>query len=105
MGSDHRRVAVAILGASGYTGGELVRLLAAHPQAEVTFLGARDAVGKTLAETHAHLAGADGLASMKLEPIEAEIVADRADMVFSALPSGASATLAPDLVQRWVRVI
>ncbi len=42
---------------------------------------------------------------MMLEPIEPEIVADRARVVFSALPSGASSTLAPDLVQRGVRVI
>src|SRR6266487_3861036 len=98
-------VTVAVLGASGYTGGELVRLLASHPRAEVTLLGARDAAGKTLAESHPHLAGADGLASMILEPIEPEIVADRARVVFSALPSGASSTLAPDLVQRGVRVI
>ena len=43
---------VAVLGASGYAGGELVRLLAAHRRAEVTFLGAKDSAGKTLAESY-----------------------------------------------------
>ena len=46
---------VAVLGASGYAGGELIRLLAAHARARVTFLGARGSVGQTLAEAHPHL--------------------------------------------------
>ena len=54
MAGDVQRV--AILGASGYGGGELLRLLAAHPGAEVTFLGAKDSAGRTLAEVHPHLA-------------------------------------------------
>ncbi|MBI3647645.1 MAG: N-acetyl-gamma-glutamyl-phosphate reductase [Actinobacteria bacterium] len=96
-------MSVGILGASGYTGGELVRLLAAHPGTEVAFLGARDSVGKTMAESHPHLAGAGGLASAVLEPIED--VAGRAEVVFSALPHGASAALAPGLVERGALVI
>ena len=39
-------VRVAVLGASGYAGGELVRLLATHPAVELTFLGAKDTAGK-----------------------------------------------------------
>ncbi|MET0801256.1 MAG: hypothetical protein ABWZ53_08825 [Actinomycetota bacterium] len=41
---------VAVLGASGYAGGELVRLLAGHRRADVTFLEAKDSTGKTVAE-------------------------------------------------------
>jgi N-acetyl-gamma-glutamyl-phosphate reductase len=89
---------VAVLGASGYTGGELVRLLAAHPSLQVTFLGGQTAAGKTLAEVHPHLAQL---------PIGAEVlqagdpgdVAAAADLVFAALPHGASAELVPPLYE------
>ena len=40
---------IAVLGASGYGGGEIVRLLAGHRRAEVTFLGAKESAGKALA--------------------------------------------------------
>ena len=46
---------VAVLGASGYTGGELLRLLAGHPSFEVTFLGAKDSAGSSLADVQPHL--------------------------------------------------
>ena len=63
---------VAVLGASGYAGGELVRLLATHPVAEVTFLGASGSVGKTLAESHPHLVAWPG-AELELRPMEAGV--------------------------------
>ena len=100
----HERVRIAVLGASGYGGGELVRLLAPHPSAEITFLGASGSAGKTLAEAHPHL-GAHPLEATVLRPMEpAAIVAD-ADVVFSALPHGASAALAPHLLEAGLRVI
>ncbi len=95
---------VAVLGASGYAGGELVRLLAGHRRAEVTFLGARDSAGKTLAQVHPHLAslpiGVQGLAE-----IEAGKIAEAADIAFCALPNGTSSTLVPSLLEAGSRVI
>ncbi len=99
------RIRAAILGASGYTGGELVRLLAGHPSAEVTFLGAAGSAGKTLAEAQPHLAGLPDLAELELEPIDAAVIGSRAEVAFSALPHGASAELAPVLLEAGVRVI
>ncbi len=52
--SSHLRVAV--LGASGFAGGELIRLLAEHPALQVAYLGAHTTAGSTLAEVHPHLA-------------------------------------------------
>lgn len=98
------RVRVAVLGASGYAGGEVVRLLAAHPQAEVTFLGAKDSAGKTLAEVHPHLGGLP-VGSDVLTPMDPAAIAGAADLVFSSLPHGASAALAPALLEAGVRVI
>ncbi|MEX2275900.1 MAG: N-acetyl-gamma-glutamyl-phosphate reductase [Actinomycetota bacterium] len=93
---------VAILGASGYTGGELVRLLSGHPAAEVTYLGANSSAGKTLAQAQPQLAA---LGDMLLEPIDAGAVASRADVAFCALPHGASAELAPSMLEAGMRVV
>jgi N-acetyl-gamma-glutamyl-phosphate reductase len=97
-------VRAAVLGASGYTGGELVRLLASHPSIDVTFLGAKDSAGTPFAEAHPHLVGLS-LAPRQLEPIDAAAVADAADLVFSALPHGASAEIVPSLLDAGVRVV
>ena len=97
-------VRVAILGASGYGGGELLRLLADHPGAEVTFLGAKDSAGRTLAEVHPHLASSSA-GSATLLPIDPGAIVAAADVVFSALPNGMSAGIAPALLEAGVRVI
>ena len=72
---------VAVLGASGYAGGELIRLLAAHSRARVTFLGARGSVGQTLAQAHPHL-GSLPIADEELQEIDAAAIADAADLAF-----------------------
>ena len=51
------RLRIGILGASGYTGAELVRLLARHPAADIAVLSADRKAGKTMAEVFPHLAG------------------------------------------------
>ena len=101
MASTH---AVAVLGASGYAGGELVRLLASHRHAEVTFLGANESAGRTLADVHPHLAPSP-LASRVLQPIEPRAIADVAEVVLSALPNGTSSTIVPGLLEAGVRVV
>jgi N-acetyl-gamma-glutamyl-phosphate reductase len=98
------RERVAVLGASGFGGGEVIRLLAAHPVAEVTFLGARDSAGRTLAEVHPHLA-AHPLGDRALQPMDLAAAAEAADIAFMALPNGTSAGLAPQLLEAGVRVI
>jgi len=98
-------VRVAILGASGYGGGELLRLLAGHPGAEVTFLGAKDSAGRTLAEVHPHLGSLPGAGADVLRPIEPEAIVAAADVVFSALPNGTSAGIAAELLEAGMRVI
>ena len=93
-----------MLGASGYAGGEVVRLLDAHPHARVTFLGAKGSVGRTLAQVHPHLM-ASSLAAQVLAPMDAPAIAAMADVAFSALPHGSSAALAPALLDAGVRVV
>lgn len=96
-----KRVRVAVFGASGFSGAELLRLLAGHPAAEVTALGANERAGERLGAVHPHLAS---LADRPLEALDVS-VADRADVAFLALPRGASAPLAPALVERGMRVV
>jgi N-acetyl-gamma-glutamyl-phosphate reductase len=90
-------ISAAVLGASGFSGGELVRLLDTHPSIEVTYVGANRSVGKRLAEVHPHLApmAAGGLPLKALDP---DAVSGAADVVFTAMPHGSSARLAPALL-------
>src|SRR3954471_18319976 len=89
---------VAVLGASGYAGGELIRLLSAHSRARVTFLGARGSVGQTLAPAHPHL-GSLPIADEELKAIEPAAIAEAADLAFCSLPNGTSSTIVPGLLE------
>ena len=104
MAEEETLVRVGVLGASGYAGGELVRLLEAHPATDVTFLGAKGSVGDTLMEAHPYLAPTS-VAGLPLRAIEPGAIADAADIVFSSLPHGASAELAPQLLELGLRVV
>ena len=76
---------VAVLGASGYAGGELIRLVDDHPEMEVAYLGAHSRAGSKLADVHPHLGGG----ARRLAPIRSD-VPDRMDVAFLALPHGSS---------------
>jgi N-acetyl-gamma-glutamyl-phosphate reductase len=90
-------VRVAVVGASGYAGGELIRLLAGHPSVEITSVHARERDGAPLAGELPHLAPL-GLAFRDGEP-------DDVDVAFLALPHGASAPVAARLLERGVTVV
>lgn len=82
------KISVAILGATGYTGAELIRLIDAHPHFEVTHLGAHSQAGKLAGEVLPGV-GAD-IAGMTLQAADAELP-DGVQLVFTALPHGAAA--------------
>lgn len=84
---------VAVAGASGYAGGELLRLLAAHPDLEVVHAGASSNAGQPITSVHPHLAGLTGRV---FDPIDVAALGE-ADVVFLALPHGRSAELAAQL--------
>ncbi len=87
---------VAVAGASGYAGGELLRLLAGHPDLELAAVTADSSAGKTAGELHPQLAGVPGLAGLMLEPHGPEALAG-CDLVFLALPAGQSAVVAAQI--------
>jgi N-acetyl-gamma-glutamyl-phosphate reductase len=88
---------VGVMGASGFAGGELLRLLAGHPSFDAVVATGGSRAGEPLAEVHPHLAA--GYPGLELDVTEAG-VADGLDVVFLALPHGVSAALVPDLLDR-----
>ncbi|GAA2394405.1 N-acetyl-gamma-glutamyl-phosphate reductase [Streptomyces glaucosporus] len=86
-------VRAAVAGASGYAGGEILRLLAGHPGVEIGALTGNSNAGQRLGALQPHLAP---LADRVLEPTSAETLAGH-DVVFLALPHGQSAAVAEQL--------
>jgi N-acetyl-gamma-glutamyl-phosphate reductase len=95
---------VAVLGASGFTGGELIRLLHGHPAAEVTFLGGAGSVGRRLGDVQPQLAGLPA-AALPISEMTPAAIAAQADLVFSASPNGSSGSLLPAVVEAGARAI
>ena len=87
-------VTAAVAGASGYAGGELLRLLAGHPGIEVGPVSAAGNAGRRLGEVHPQLVS---LADRTLLAAVDEAAFDGADVVFLALPHGASAAVVSSL--------
>jgi N-acetyl-gamma-glutamyl-phosphate reductase len=99
---------VGVIGASGYTGAELVRLITAHPRLTLGYVGARDKAGKRLGEVVPSTEGVPGLAERVLEAFEPELapeLAARLDVVFTALPHAASARAGSALLGAGLRVV
>jgi N-acetyl-gamma-glutamyl-phosphate reductase len=83
---------VAVVGGSGYAGGELLRLIGGHPDLELAVATADSSAGKAIGDVHANLAGHRALANLIFEPHSA-VKAAECDLIFLALPSGQSAPM------------
>ncbi|GBD38370.1 N-acetyl-gamma-glutamyl-phosphate reductase [bacterium HR37] len=92
----------AILGASGYTGSDLIRLLLIHPEVEVIHATAEKHVGKSISDVLPYLRG---FLDLELKPLDVELIPDEVDIVFTALPHGKSAGVVKELVGKGKRVI
>jgi N-acetyl-gamma-glutamyl-phosphate reductase len=93
---------IAILGATGYTALELIKILLRHPGAEIVAVTSRQEGQPHIAMIHPSLTGRVDLRLEDLSPAE---VAARAECVFSCLPHGASATVIPHLLDAGSRVV
>lgn len=89
------KFSVGIAGASGYSGGELIALISEHPNFEVKYLAASSKAGKAVANLHPHLAH---LNLGNFQETDAKAL-NECDLVFLALPHGASAQLANQISQ------
>jgi N-acetyl-gamma-glutamyl-phosphate reductase len=95
-------VRVAVIGATGYTALELIKILLRHSEAEITALTSRSEDRPHVASVHPQLAGRIDLQLEDLSPTE---IARRADVAFSCLPHGVTSTLVPKLLEAGLRVV
>ena len=89
-------IRVAVAGASGYAGGELLRLLAGHPDLEIAAVSAGSSAGKPVTSVHPNLTGHPAFDGKNFTTTTAQTLGD-AELIFMALPHGESATLAAQL--------
>jgi N-acetyl-gamma-glutamyl-phosphate reductase len=95
-------IRVAIIGATGYTALELIKILLRHPEVEITALTSRSEGNPHVASVHPQLAGRIDLQMADLAPAE---IAARADFAFSCLPHGVTSALVPKLLDAGLRVV
>ncbi|MDY0190468.1 MAG: N-acetyl-gamma-glutamyl-phosphate reductase [Desulfuromonas sp.] len=95
-------VKVAVVGASGYAGLELLRLLVRHPRVEITSITSRQYVDEEIATVFPSLSN---IIDLQCTEVDVDKVAAVADMVFTALPHKAAMDVIPGLLQRGCKVI
>ena len=96
---------VAIIGASGYSGEELVRLLLHHPHTELVAVTSRQYAGQTLAQVFPKFASHPKSKTLRFSDPKAELLAKQAEIVFLALPHGVAAEYAVPLLDAGCLVI
>jgi N-acetyl-gamma-glutamyl-phosphate reductase len=99
---DSARIPVGIVGASGYGGVQLVRLLMDHPRLELAYLGGDRSAGQEFASVYPHLFHQ---VKLPIEPIDLDAIADRCPIVFLSLPNGLACKMAPKLLDKGCKVL
>jgi len=97
-----KRFKAAVIGGSGYGGGELVRRLLLHPHVELVRVASVDFIGEPLSAAHPNL---EGLTDLKFEGISPAEAAQGMDVVLLGLPHKVSATKMPELIASGARVV
>jgi N-acetyl-gamma-glutamyl-phosphate reductase len=92
----------AVLGASGYTGYDLLRLLTAHPGVEISYLTAEKHAGRNICDVFPQMSG---FLDMELMPLDAASIPDDIELVFLALPHGTSAAVVKEIYERDVKIV
>jgi N-acetyl-gamma-glutamyl-phosphate reductase len=95
-------IRVGVVGATGYAGAELVRILSGHPQVELSILTSRQFAGVKFEEVYPAMAGR---VKLTCEELVVETVCDKAEFFFLALPHQVPMTLVPEFVRRNIRVV
>lgn len=99
---DSKRISVGIVGASGYGGVQLVRLLQDHPNVEIVYLGGDSSAGKPFSSLYPHL---EESIDLTIEAIDLEKIADHCEVVFLSLPNGLAWKMAPQLLEKGCKVL
>ncbi|QKR00036.1 N-acetyl-gamma-glutamyl-phosphate reductase [Metallosphaera tengchongensis] len=95
-------IRAAVIGGSGYTGGELLRILATHPQVEVTTVTSREYAGKPISLIHPNLRG---FYTINFTNFSMDKIGEKADVVFLGLPHGVSLNYVPKLLEMGLQVV
>ncbi|PYJ24519.1 MAG: N-acetyl-gamma-glutamyl-phosphate reductase [Verrucomicrobia bacterium] len=96
---------VAVIGASGYVGEELARLLLRHPRVELVAVTSRQFAGKTVAEVFPRFSHLEKTSELRFSEPDPEQLGQRAEIIFLALPHGRAAEFAKPLLQGGARAI
>lgn len=99
---EHEMVKAAVVGATGYSGLELIRILLTHPKAELVALTSKSQPNKAISEIFPSLKTETDLITEEFNPLN---LAEKADVVFTALPHGTSMEVVNSLVECNVKVI
>lgn len=94
-------IKAAVLGATGYAGIELVRLLTNHPEAQIEILGSQSFAGQKISDVYQNFRN---ILDNECEELDLDRAA-KCDVAFTALPHGASKTVIPSLLDRGLKVI
>jgi N-acetyl-gamma-glutamyl-phosphate reductase len=103
--SEDRKIKVGVVGASGYSGEELVRLLIGHPLVDLAAVTSRQYAGQTLARVFPRFAHHPRARGLRFTEPNCELIAKAAQVVFLALPHGVAAEFAIPLLQGGCQVI
>jgi len=95
-------VKVAVIGGTGYAGAELVRILSAHPHAQLTIITSHQYAGQPFSDVYPAMAG---IVDLVCQAFSEEAVSKAADVIFTALPHKTSMGVVPGLIQRGKKVI
>lgn len=93
---------VAVVGASGYTGVELIRLLVGHPEIEICCVTSRQHEGLPISQAFPSLSG---FCELICEPLDVAAIAGRVELVFTALPHKSAMEVIPDFLAAGCRVV
>ena len=96
------KVRAAVVGATGYTGGEALRYLLAHPEVEIAAAVGRSAAGRALSDV---IPGLTGRTDLRIEAYDPEALARRADVALCCLPHGDSQEVVDELRTASLRVL
>lgn len=95
-------VKIGILGGTGYAGIEVVRLLTRHPDAEITRIVSQSFAGQRISDVYQNLRG---ICDVVCTTLDVEDISRSCDLVFTALPHGASKEVIPSLYEKGLKVI
>jgi N-acetyl-gamma-glutamyl-phosphate/LysW-gamma-L-alpha-aminoadipyl-6-phosphate reductase len=93
---------VGVVGASGYVGGELLRLLVVHPKVEVNMVTSRQKAGEYVHRIHPSL---KGFVDLTFSPLDIEKLVNSCDIVFTSVPHGKSNKIVKELYGRGIKII